>query len=258
MKKIFLDSIYGSIMATLLYLVLFYPLVLIHRFDWYDMLLVTLSISPGIFIMFFIYHSDEYDKEPVWLLATCFILGAINLHFDVDILEFVFSYINVENNFLRVGGEALTVSITEEMLKFIVVFLIIFPNKSFDEPFDGIVYSVFVGMGFATAENITYVLQGSSSVAFFRMLTAVPAHFAFAVSMGYYLGKAKTCKVGKKWFYVFLSLFVSITMHAFYDYFLFLDFVPGIWLGGVATLGVAILFARMAILEHLAASPFKK
>ena len=66
-------------MATLLYLVLFYPLVLIHRFDWYDMLLVTLSISPGIFIMFFIYHSDEYDKEPVWLLATCFILGAINL-----------------------------------------------------------------------------------------------------------------------------------------------------------------------------------
>ena len=172
-------------MATLLYLVLFYPLVLIHRFDLYDMLLVTLSISPGIFIMFFIYHSDEYDKEPVWLLATCFILGAINLHFDIDILEFVFSYINVENNFLRVGGEALTVSITEEVLKFIVVFLIIFPNKNFDEPFDGIVYSVFVGMGFATAENITYVLQGSSSVAFFRMLTAVPAHFAFEQS--YYL-----------------------------------------------------------------------
>ena len=47
-------------------------------------------------------------------------------------------------------------------------------------------------------------------------------------------------------------------MHAFYDYFLFLDFVPGIWLGGVITLGVAIIFARTAILEHLAASPFKK
>ena len=111
-------------MVTLLYLVLFYPLVLIHRFDWYDLFLVTLSISPGIFIMFFIYHSDEYDKEPVGLLATSFILGAMNLHLDVDILEFFFSFINVENNFLRVGGEALTVSITEEMLKFLVVILI--------------------------------------------------------------------------------------------------------------------------------------
>ena len=258
MKNIFLKSISGTIMVTLLYVVLFYPLVLIHRFDWYDLLLVTLSISPGIFIMFFIYHSDEYDKEPVSLLAVSFIMGAMNLHLDVDILEFFFSYINVENNFIRVGGEALTVSITEEMLKFLVVILIVFPNKSFDEPFDGIVYSVFVGMGFATAENITYVLQGSSTVALFRMITAVPAHFAFAVIMGYYLGKAKTCTQGKMWLYIFLSLFASIFMHAIYDYFLFLDFVPGIWIGGIITLGVAILFSRMAILEHLEASPFKK
>ena len=90
------------------------------------------------------------------------------------------------------------------------------------------------------------------------MITAVPAHFAFAVIMGYYLGKAKTCNQGKMWFYIFLSLFVSIFMHAIYDYFLFLDFVPGIWLGGIITLGVAILFSRMAIIEHLEASPFKK
>ena len=88
--------------------------------------------------------------------------------------------------------ESLTVAITEELLKFIVVILIIYPNKAFDEPFDGIVYSVFVGMGFATAENLTFVMQGNTSVALFRMLSAIPAHFVFAVVIGYYLGIAKS------------------------------------------------------------------
>ena len=257
MDKIIKSSFIGSLLITSLYLVLFYPLILINRFDWYDLLLVMLSISPGIFIMILIYNLDEYDKEPLWLLAICFILGAINLHLDVDILEYLFSFINVENNFIRIGEEALTVAITEELLKFSVVILIIYPNKYFDEPFDGIVYSVFVGMGFATAENLTYVLQGGASLAFFRMVSAVPAHFVFAVIMGYYLGIAKSRRKHQT-LYICLSLFVPIFFHALYDYFLFLDFVPGLWIGGFVTLYIAFIFAKKAIFEHLESAPFKK
>ena len=257
MDKIIKSSFIGSLLITSLYLVLFYPLILINRFDWYDLLLVMLSISPGIFIMIVIYNLDEYDKEPLWLLAICFILGAINLHLDVDILEYVFSFINVENNFIRIGEEALTIAITEELLKFSVVILIIYPNKYFDEPFDGIVYSVFVGMGFATAENLTYVLQGGASLAFFRMVSAVPAHFVFAVIMGYYLGIAKSRRKHQI-FYICLSLISPIFFHALYDYFLFLDFVPGLWIGGFVTLYIAFIFAKKAIVEHLESSPFKK
>ncbi len=257
MNKLIKSSIYGSIIITLLYLVLFYPLILIHKFDWYDLLLVSLSISPGIFIMIFIYNLDEEDQEPLWLLAICFIFGAINLHLDVDILEFIFGYINIENIFLQVGGEALTVAITEELLKFIVVILIIYPNKAFDEPFDGIVYSVFVGMGFATAENLTFVLQGNTSVALFRMLSAIPAHFVFAVIMGYYLGIAKSRKK-KETLFISLSIIVPIILHAIYDYFLYLDFVPGLWIGGILTLVLSLFFAKNAIIEHLESSPHKK
>ncbi|MEC7858652.1 MAG: PrsW family glutamic-type intramembrane protease, partial [Bacteroidota bacterium] len=213
MNKLIKSSIYGSLIITLLYLVLFYPLILIHKFDWYDLLLVSLSISPGIFIMIVIYNLDSEDQEPLWLLALCFIFGAINLHIDVDILEYVFGFINMDNIFLQLGGEALTVAITEEMLKFLVVILIIYPNKAFDEPFDGIVYAVFVGMGFATAENLTFVLQGNTSVALFRMLSAIPAHFVFAVIMGYYLGIAKSRKK-KEFFYISLSIITPIILHA--------------------------------------------
>jgi len=207
--------------------------------------------------MSLIYNLDEHDKEPLWLLAIAFILGAVNLHLDINILEYLLSSKDVQNNFLSVGIEALTVSSTEEILKFLVVMLIIYPNKYFDEPFDGIVYSVFVGMGFATAENLTFVLQGSASLALMRMLSAVPAHFVFAVIMGYYLGKAKSNKKSQLLFIV-LSILIPIIFHALYDYFLFIDFIQGIWIGGIITLVITLYIAKKSIQEHMNASPFKK
>ena len=257
MTHLFKKSFAATALITALYLVLFYPLVLIEKLEFYDLVLVALSIAPGIFIMVTIYNLDEYDKEPLWLLAIAFILGAINLHWDIDLLEFIFSYINVDNNLLRVGEEALSVSITEELLKFLVVFLIIYPNKNFDEPFDGIVYSVFVGMGFATPENLIFIMQGSSFLALLRMVSAIPAHFVFAVIMGYYLGKAKSSDKSKV-LYIFLSLLIPVIFHALYDYFLFLDFIPGIWIGGIGTLLLALYISKNSIVSHLKASPFNK
>jgi len=256
MYKILKESTVASILITALYLVLFYPLVLINKFDWYDMLLVILSISPGIFIMVTIYNLDEYDKEPLWLLAIAFIFGAINLHLDIDILNYLQSLITAENDFIRIGEEALSVGFTEELLKFLVVILIIYPNKNFDEPFDGIVYSVFVGMGFATAENMTYVLQGGAGLAVMRMMSAVPAHFVFAVIMGYYLGKAKSSK-NKQFLFIIMSLFIPVIIHALYDYFMFLDFVPGLWIGGIVTIVISIFIAKKSMIEALESSPFK-
>ena len=37
--------------------------------------------------MALIYHLDVQNKEPLWLLAIAFILGAINLYLDINILE---------------------------------------------------------------------------------------------------------------------------------------------------------------------------
>jgi len=257
MNTIFKNSFLTCIIVTALYVVLFYPLVLIEILNLYDLVLVSLSILPGFFIMSLIYNLDVQDKEPLWLLAIAFILGALNLHLDIDILEFLLSSNDVQNNFLRVGVEAITVATTEEVLKFLVVILIIYPSKYFDEPFDGIVYSVFVGMGFATAENLTFVLQGSASLAVMRMITAVPAHFVFAVIMGYYLGKAKR-KKKSQFIFIVLAILLPIVFHALYDYFLFIDFVPGVWVGGIITLAIALIIAKKSIQEHMSASPFKK
>jgi hypothetical protein len=61
-------------------------------------------------------------------------------------------------------------------------------NPYFDEHFDGIVYAVCVGLGFAAIENVAYVLKAEdwAGVAITRALLAVPGHYAFAILMGYY------------------------------------------------------------------------
>ncbi|MBT8303813.1 MAG: PrsW family intramembrane metalloprotease [Bacteroidia bacterium] len=255
MTRIFRTSFFTSIIFTLIYVVMLYPLVLIDTLRLYDLLLVGLSIGPGFLIMALIYNLDIQNKEPLWLLAITYIIGAVILFIDIDLLKYLLSFIDVDNNIVSTGIEALTVASTEELLKFLVVILIIYPNKHFDEPFDGIVYCVFVGMGFATVENLTFVLQGSASLAIMRMVTAVPAHFVFAVIMGFYLGKTKSHKKGHSLFIV-LSLLIPILFHAAYDYFLFMEFIPGVWIGGIITLVIALFIAKKSILEHMKASPY--
>jgi RsiW-degrading membrane proteinase PrsW (M82 family) len=251
MNTTFKTSLYTTIIVTVLYVVLLYPLVLINSLKVSDLVLVSLSILPGFFIMALIYHLDVQNKEPLWLLAIAFIFGAINLYLDINILEVLLSKNDVQHNLLNTGIEALTVSTTEELL------LILYPNKNFDEPFDGIVYSVFVGMGFATVENLTFVLQGSASLAIMRMFSAVPSHFVFAVIMGYYLGKAKSKKKTQLLF-IFLSLVIPIMIHAIYDFFLFIDFIHGVWIGGIVILIIALFIAKNSIEAHMDADPYKK
>ena len=80
-------------------------------------------------------------------------------------------------------------ALPEEGFKLLALWLILRKNPFFDEHFDGIVYAVCVGLGFAAIENIAYVVSEEENwlgVAIARALLAVPGHYAFAVLMGYY------------------------------------------------------------------------
>jgi len=91
-------------------------------------------------------------------------------------------------------------------------------------------------------------------IAILRMFTAVPAHAAFAVLMGYYLGKAKF--EHKKGHYSIYALGIATLLHGAYDYFWFIAYVPGIWLGAIVSLFLGIYFSKKAIKIHQDESPF--
>lgn len=194
-----------------------------------NVLLLMLAVLPTFFLMVFIYYKDSYEKEPVGLLISLFALGMVSVipALIIETLgELLFSSMFGDNtsvyNFFNVF---FCVAIAEEGGKYIFTYLRTWNNKNFNYKFDGIVYAVLVSLGFATVENILYVMQGGLSVAIARGLLSVPSHAIDAVYMGYYYGLAKYYdSVGNtrsKNRCMVLSIIVPIILHGCYDYFLF-------------------------------------
>lgn len=194
-----------------------------------NVLLLMLAVLPTFFLMVFIYYKDSYEKEPVGLLISLFALGMVSVipALIIETLgELLFSSMFGDNtsvyNFFNVF---FCVAIAEEGGKYIFTYLRTWNNKNFNYKFDGIVYAVLVSLGFATVENILYVMQGGLSVAIARGLLSVPSHAIDAVYMGYYYGLAKYYdSVGNtrsKNRCMVLSIIVPVILHGCYDYFLF-------------------------------------
>lgn len=219
--------------------------------------LFALALAPGIAISLYIYLKDRHEREPLWLLLISFIYGAVS--------PFITYYVSKPiENFLVLQEEDMIdqlinaffkVALIEETCKFLFIRFVLYKNKNFNEPFDGIVYSVMVGMGFASLENIFYVLNYGLQTGLFRMFTAVPAHATFAILMGYFLGKAKFIH-HQEWSYSLLALLTAIFFHGLYDFFWFISFAPGLWIFAIVSLIIALVLSRRAIRLHQQASPF--
>ena len=128
-------------------------------------------------------------------------------------------------------------------------------NNEFNEPFDGIVYAVMVSMGFAALENILYTFQYGFGVGVTRAFTAVPAHATFGIIMGYFMGKAKFSNNRIK--LNLLGLLFATLFHGSYDFFLFINFIPGIYIRALILLLIGVIFSKKAITRHQNSSSFK-
>jgi len=221
--------------------------------------LLIIAFAPIAIIILYIYVKDKYEKESKRILALTFVLGAVvSIVITTSLYKFYDNYFPVLNNFSvwqQFIKAFFVVALIEEFSKYVIVRYFNQPRKSFNEPFDGIIYAVMVSMGFAAVENIFYVLEGGMEVALIRAFTAIPAHATFGILMGYYIGKAKFSNHRIR---LNLSgLLLAVLFHGAYDFFLFIDFVPGIWTGAFVSLIIGIVFSRKAIKAHQENSSFR-
>ncbi|NMH86104.1 PrsW family intramembrane metalloprotease [Flavivirga algicola] len=220
--------------------------------------LLLFAIAPVFIIILYIYYKDKYEKEPKRLLFYNFLLGAIVsivittvLYYVSDSVLPILSSTSIFDQFIKAF---FVVGLIEEFSKYIIIRYYAQRNEAFNEPFDGIVYAVMVSMGFAATENIFYVLEGGYQTALLRAFTAVPAHATFGILMGFFMGKAKFSKnkIGLN----LIGLLTAVIFHGAYDFFLFIDFIPGIWVGAFISLFIGILLSRKAIKHHQENSNF--
>ena len=188
-------------------------------------MLAVLALIPVIGLLCFIYFNDKKEKEPFGLLIGLFFAGMATVVTAIIgewIGELIFDAVSPDKTVLKQVCIALfIVAPAEELGKYLVLKIITWRNRNFNYSYDAIVYAVFVSLGFAALENITYVFSNGVGTAIARMLTAVPGHACFAVFMGFFYSKAKyaaiTKKSGKCAFNKLLAIFVPIILHGIYD-----------------------------------------
>ena len=153
------------------------------------------ALLPAILLGLYIWRKDPVPEPTHWLMRA--VLAGVGLCIPVAFLEqYISGVLFAEGSPTTLFGTTaqafLVAAVPEEGAKLLALWLILRRNPYFDEHFDGIVYAVCVGLGFAAVENVFYVLgsgEGWMTVAAMRALLAVPGHYAFAILMGYYYTK---------------------------------------------------------------------
>lgn len=175
------------------------------------------AVAPGIALLSYFYLKDRYQIEPLHMVIKTFLFGIL-LVFPVMVLQYG---LQEEISFGTMGKAFFVAGLTEEFFKWFIVYYTVFKHIDFDDPYDGIVYSVAVSLGFATLENFFYLYSFGIQEALMRALLPVSSHALFGVTMGYYLGKAKfEGAVRTQRLLMLYSVLFPAFLHGLYDFIL--------------------------------------
>ena len=189
-------------------------------------ILIAAAVIPAVILLRYIYQKDRLEKEPRRLLISLVVLGIVSTALAVVAerigsfaLGLVLTEGSIAYNALMYFG---VVACAEEGAKYILLKCKTWSSPEFNCQFDGVVYAVFVSLGFALWENIGYVAAYGISTALIRAVTAVPGHACFGVFMGAWYGMAKryenSGEAAKSQRCRRLAFWVPALIHGTYDF----------------------------------------
>ena len=168
--------------------------------------LSLVAVIPAVILCGYVFYKDRIEREPIGLLALLFGAGAVG-YLPVCLLQdlivqgidalfknsitfsaegtIVYGSVGVELAHLSLVS-FIGLSLIQIIVKWCLLFFITHKNKNFNYLFDGIVYSTFLSLGFALAENLHFALQNSPELLGAKLLTSVPFHLFVGILMGYY------------------------------------------------------------------------
>lgn len=189
--------------------------------------IIFAAILPAILLVVYIYLRDRHQREPLSQILRGVFYGVISAGIAYvleSMLQLFGCLIPQPFTFLQAAWNAfIGAAIPEEMSKLLMLWLLLRNNRYFDERFDGIVYAVCVGMGFAGTENILYLVSNINDwqeMAIGRAMFAVPGHFLFAVTMGYFYSKIYFGDIS--WRKKSRIFWAPVLFHGIYDSILFM------------------------------------
>lgn len=220
-----------------------------------DIELVVIALAPILFLAWFIYTRDRYEREPRRLIVKTFLIGAI-LVAPVIVAELLGSLlIPPSTDLLTLFLHFLIiVALVEESSKYVAVRVSVYGSREFDEPMDGLIYGAMAGLGFAAPENLLYVLSRGAALGVIRGVLSVPGHALWGAIIGYYLARQKLeSHRGAS----LKGLSLAVILHTTFDFGLIAtEALVGIMIASVVVVAGWVIFFRFAR-TALVASPFR-
>lgn len=209
------------------------------------LLIVLVAVAPCAFWLWIIYLGDKCKPRQKGLMIRTFFFGAA-VAIPVALIESFLYPGSVQNNLSLATSAYLAfvvAGVTEESGKFLVMRFSAYTSPHFNQPEDGLIYTASVALGFATLENVIYVLSYGLQVILARGLFSNLAHVLFSSLWGYPLGLAKLGLIKNKYL-VYLGLVGAMVAHGVFD-FLFLTGTVYTWLVIPLFAGMVVVFILM-------------
>ena len=192
----------------------------------YNFILIAAAVIPAAFLLFWVYRADHLEKESpaiLWRLVVAGVLSSLIAMVLERVLGLLLNItVSSASPLYNVILYFVIVAFSEEGAKYFVLWKRTWRSIEFDCQYDGVVYAVFVSLGFGIWENISYVLMYGFSTAIVRAVTAIPGHACFGVFMGVFYALAKKYQMRREdalsVFFRILSVVIPALLHGAYDY----------------------------------------
>lgn len=224
-----------------------------------SLLLPALAVLPGFVLLFLFYKLDKYEPEPPDKIRKVLLAGMLSpvlvSPLAAGLSRLCFQWVE-RTSIAGIAVDAfLVAALVEESVKMLVVWLTIYNDPEFDEPYDGIVYCVTASLGFAIVENLFYLVGADLRNVMARALLSVPLHALCGVFMGTFMGLSKF-RPKKRGILLVLALLMPILAHGSYNFFALME-IPRLLPYLLPLLVIFWIIALLKVRTLVQASPFK-
>lgn len=182
---------------------------------------LSFAVSPLLITVTILYLNFKFSIKNFTNIRNAILLGMVSV-----ILLVIANYLielRWDGNYKNMRRMAffvfIIIAFSSELGKFIPLKLSFYKLKNFSGPLEGIIYSIFIGLGFSMVASILYAFGIIGSIDklhnFTLFLYTFPlANLVFSISMGFFVGMAKTRR--NAFIDASTGLFVATFFHGLY------------------------------------------
>lgn len=161
----------------------------------------SFAVSPVLIVLFIVYLKYKFSIKSIDNIRNAILLGAVGV-----VLLIVANYLvdlrwdGNYKNMRRMGFFVFVIiAFSSELAKFIPLKFSFYRLSNFSGPLEGVIYSVFLSLGFSMVATVLYAFEivGSPDKMnnFTLFLFTLPlANLVFAITMGFFVGMGKLRK----------------------------------------------------------------